>query len=105
MTEQSSTSQSRAQQREFRRVLGNAVGMLRSDEARNSYASLSLEELIDKQIDKLEGSDGMNPSRLARIRSVRQELSDSIEGMKATPPENFRRHDPNEDANTAPEGS
>jgi hypothetical protein len=79
--------------------------MLRSDEARNSYSSLSLEELVDKQIDKLEGSDGMNPSRLARIRRVKQELSDSIEAMKATPPENFRRHDPNEDVNTAPEGS
>lgn len=79
--------------------------MLRSNESRNSYASVSLEELIDKQIDKLDGADGINPSRLARIRKVRQELTDSIEGMKATPPENFRRHDPNEDANTAPEGS
>lgn len=102
--EETPRSRAREQQREFRRIVANAVGELRSQEVKDSYASLSLEELIDQQIDRLEGTeDGSNPSRLARIRRVKQELTDNIEAMKATPPSDFRRHDPDGDVNTAPE--
>lgn len=105
MTEEATPrSSAREQQREFRRIVANAVGELRSNEIRDSYAALSLEELIDQQIDRLEGTeDGLNPSRLQRIQRVRQELADNIEAMKATPPSDFRRHDPDGDVNTAPE--
>lgn len=102
--EQTPRVRAREQEREFRRIVANAVGELRSQEVRDTYASLSLEELIDQHIERLEGAeDALNPSRLQRIRRVREELSNSIEAMKATPPDNFRRHDPEGDANTAPE--
>jgi hypothetical protein len=104
VTEESTPrSRAREQQREFRRIIANAVGELRSNEIRDSYAALSLEELIDQQIDRLEGTnDTLNPSRLQRIQRIRQELADNIEAMKATPPSSFRRHDPDGDVNTAP---
>lgn len=101
--EQTTRSISRQQQREFRRVVANAVTELRSAEIRNSFAALSIEELIDQHIDRLEGTSGGRASRLQRIRTVRQELADNIEAMKATSPSDFRRHDPDGDANTAPD--
>lgn len=98
------TAEAREQLREFRRVVASAVGELRSQEVRNSYASVSLEELIDQQIVLLEGTaDATSPSRLERIRKVKKDLTDNIEGMKASSPANFRRHDPSSDVNTAVE--
>lgn len=97
-------STTREQQRTFRRIIANAVGELRSQEVRDSYASVGLEELVDQSIARLEGDeDSTNPSRLARIRRTKQELSDNIEAMKAAPPDDFRPHDPDNDANTAPD--
>jgi len=101
--ENTPSSQAREQLREFRRIVANAVAELRSREVKDTYTSLSLEELVDQHIGRLEGNDGLNPSRLQRVRRVQQELADSIEAMKATPPSYFRRHDPDSDVNTAPE--
>jgi len=103
------TSTTREQQREFRRIIANAVGELRSQEVRDTYASIGLEELIDQQLDRLEGSsssgnvDPVNPARLARIAKIKQDLDDNIAAMKATSPDEFRPHDPDNDANTAPD--
>ena len=94
----------REQIREFRRVTANAVAELRSNEVRDSFAALSLEELVDQHIDRLEVGSATTPSRLARIRRVRDELNANIEAMKNTPPELFRRHDPEGDVNTAQDG-
>lgn len=98
-------SSAQAQIREFRRVVSAAVGAIRSDEVRSSYSALSLEELIDKAIARLEESDDTaRPSRLQRIQRVKADLEANIEAMKNTPPELFRRTDANGDVNTAPEG-
>ena len=98
-------SQSRREQlREFRRIVAAAVGELRSQEVRNTFASISLEELADRHIERLEASDNpLHPSRLERLRRVRDDLTNTIEEMKNTPPELFRRHDPDNDANTSPD--
>lgn len=103
--EQTPRSSSREQLREFRRVVANAVAEVRSQEIKNAFAALSLEELIDQHIARLEGAeDAINPSRVERIRKVKEELTANIEAMKNTPPESFRRHDPQGDVNTPPEG-
>jgi uncharacterized protein YdcH (DUF465 family) len=93
----------REQLREFRRVVSDAVGELRSAEIRDSYVSLSLEELVDQNIERLEGgTDPTSPSRLERVRKIREELSSKIDAMKDTPPEFFRRADAEGDVNTPP---
>jgi hypothetical protein len=97
------TDASRELLREFRRVTAFAVGELRSQEVRNTYSSISLEELTDQQIERLlESEDPLNPSRLQRLRQVRDSFANAIDAIKATPPEAFQRHDPENDANTAP---
>ncbi len=100
------TTSQRAQDqlREFRRIVSAAVGEIRSQEVRDTFASLSLEELADQHISRLEeGDEQLNPSRLQRITAVRDDLANSIEAMKATDPNRFRRADPENDVNTEPE--
>lgn len=99
------TQRARDQQREFRRVIAAAIGEVRSNEVRNAFASISLEELADTHVERLEESaDPVHPSRLDRLRAIKQNMEDSIEEMKATPASSFRRSDPDNDANTAPDG-
>jgi (p)ppGpp synthase/HD superfamily hydrolase len=102
--ERTPQEQSREQLREFRRIVADAVGELRSQEIRNSFASLSLEELADQHVARLaEDSNQLRPSRLRRLRKVRDELANTLQAMKDTPPESFRRSDPQDDANTPPD--
>lgn len=86
--------------------MANAVGELRSQEVRDSFAALSIEELMDQHIAQLDDSDDpTNPSRLQRLRQVRDDLANSIEAMKETSPSAFRRADPDNDVNTPVEGT
>lgn len=105
MTERTPGDARREQLREFRRVVAAAVGELRSEELRNAFSALSLEELVDEAVRRLDDSatDPINPSRLQRIRKVRDDLVNNIAAMKETPPEYFRSPDPERDVNTDPE--
>lgn len=94
------TSRNRA--REFRRVVANVVGELRSQEIRNSFAAVTLLELASRHADRLDTGDPTRPSRKARLKTIYDEYKASIEAIKQTPVEMFRRHDPATDANTEP---
>lgn len=76
----------------FRSAVANIIGELRSTESRDSFVSLSLEELVDDQISMLEegkSKDPLVPTRKDRLKQIYTEFSDSIEAIKATPPEAF----------------
>ena len=96
------TETSRSQLREFRRVVADVVGELRSQEIRDSYAAVTLVELMDRHVVRLVEGSAAKPSRLARIEALYVAYKNSIEGIKATSPSVFRAHDPNSDVNTAP---
>lgn len=99
--ERTESEVSRDQIRTFRRVVSAAVAEIRSQSIRDSYASLSLEELIDQHIELLDGtSDPLRKSRKSRVQKVYDDLVNSLEAIKNTPPERFRRRDPESDANT-----
>lgn len=101
--ERTPSQQARERIREFRRIVASAVGELRSNQIRDAYAALSLEELMDQHIARLQDSDDpIHPSRKQRINKVHQDLTNNIEAIKATDPSQFRRRDPNSDANTDP---
>jgi len=103
--EQTPQELSREQIRTFRRVLASALAELRSQEVRTSFAAVSLEELVDRQIAELEqDTDPLYPSRLSAVRKLRRELAETVEAVKAQPPEAFRTRDSRSDANTPPEG-
>jgi hypothetical protein len=92
---------SRNQLREFRRVVGNVVGELRSQEVRDTYAAVTLVEVLDQQLTMLSGTSRI-PSRKQRLTKMYDEFNATIEAIKGTSPDAFRQHDPNTDVNTAP---
>lgn len=103
--ERTPREQSREQLREFRRIVASAVGELRSNQIRDAYAALSIEELMDQHIARLQDSDDpINPSRKQRVERVYTQLVDNIDAMKEVDPSRFRRPDPDNDANTEPGG-
>ncbi len=104
--ERTPDAQSKDQLREFRKVVAAAVGELRSSQVRNTYAALSLEELMDQHVSRLvDTNDPIHLSRKQRIDRVHQGLTNSITAMKATDPSAFRARDPATDTNTNPDGS
>lgn len=100
-SEQTPAETSRNQLREFRRVVADVVGELRSQEVRDTYAALTFPELIDQHLKQLTGEGGRVPSRKARLKKMYDEFNSKIEAIKATPPSAFRQHDPQGDVNTA----
>ena len=88
--------------RRYRLVVANTVGFVRSQEVMRSFTALSLEELIDRRIERIEApQSGGKPGALARLQSVKTEFEAALEGIRNTPPESFRAPDPDRDANTA----
>lgn len=102
MAEQTPNETSKNKAREFRRIIANVVGELRSKETRDSYAAVTLLELMSAQADRLDKGDTVRPSRAARLKSVYDAFKNNIAAIKETPPDTFRSHDPASDANTAP---
>lgn len=103
--ERTPSNQSQEQIREFRRIVASAVGELRATQIRDAYAALSIEELMDQHIARLEDTtDPIHPSRKQRVNRLYQEFVDNLEGIKAVDPSRFRPRDPDNDANTEPDG-
>lgn len=97
--ERSAEDQKRVQLREFRRIVANVVGELRSQEVRDTYAALTFSEIVDQQLTFLVG-DSTRPGRKQRLTRMFAEFDDALAAIKATPPQAFRTHDPDEDVNT-----
>lgn len=104
MAEQSSDDGTRQQLRAFRSIVADVVTELRSQEVRDTYAALTLSELLDQHLTKLVG-DGKTPSRKQRLQTMFDAYNANIDAIKATSPALFRQHDPERDVNTAPDGS
>ena len=99
MAEDTSDSSARAKLREFRRVVANVVGELRSQEIRDTYAALTLTEVLDQHLKDLTG-EGRVPSRKSRLKKLYDEFNTNIQAIKDTPPSAFRTPDAKQDVNT-----
>lgn len=102
MTERTETESSRETLQRYREVAAGVIGFIRGQEVTRSYTSLSLEELIDRRIERIEQpSTGGRPGALARLEALKADFAAAIDGMKETPPGAYRTADPTTDANTA----
>lgn len=91
---------------QYREVTAAVVGFVRSREVTRAFTSISLEELIDRRIERIEHPQkGDRPGMLAQLLTIKTNFENAIEGMKATPPDAFRAPDPASDANTSDTGS
>lgn len=87
---------------EFRRITANVLAELRSQEIRDSYAAVTMTEVIDQALQGLVG-DGKKLGRKQKLTKVRDEFYGAIDAIKNTPPSTFRFPDPEQDVNTPPE--
>lgn len=95
------TEASRETLQQYREVTAAVVGFVRSQEITRAFTSISLEELIDRRITRIEApQDGDRPGALARLLKIKTDFENAIEGIRATPPDAFRAPDPSTDANT-----
>lgn len=102
--QRTSEQEARDARRRFRTVVADVVGALRSQEINRSFASISLEEVIDRQIERIEGAETeTKPNRLTRVNRIKAEFDGVIDAIKETDPDLFRPADPDDDANT-PQG-
>ena len=98
---QTADSENRERILQFREIVANSLGVIRSEEKTRTYVSVSIEELADRRIEQLTGGDDLlTPSRRAKAQKIYDDLVNHIEEIKATDPSNFRRPNPNDDANT-----
>jgi hypothetical protein len=103
MADETPPSESAKKQlQEFRRYVADVVGELRSQEVRDTYAALTLPELMNQHLVRLVDGDGIRPSRKQRLDTIYKAFKENLKGIMDTSPEAFRRHDPKDDANTAP---
>lgn len=102
MAGRTAEEESREALQQYREIVANTVGYVRSREVTRSYTSVSLEELIDNRIERIEASatDG-RPGALAQLDKIKNDFDGAIESIKQVPPDAFRRPDPDTDANTS----
>lgn len=102
MTEGRTSQQEARDARErYRTAVANAVGALRSREINRSFASFSLEEAIDQQIERIEGEGTETlPNLLTAVDRIKSDLDGVIDAIKEMDPDLFRQADPSSDANT-----
>ena len=99
-------SQQGPQISQFREVVANVVGELRSAEVRRTFVALSIEELVDDQIASLElgaSLDPVQPTLMDRVQKIYDDFTNAFDAIKATPPEMFIPSDPATNVNT-PQG-
>ena len=94
--------QQRTQLNEFRRLVANVVTELRSQEIRDTYAAITLNEVIDQQLLYLTGT-GKKLGRKQKLTKARDEFLAVLDAIKAVPPSTFKFPDEDEDVNTPPE--
>jgi hypothetical protein len=101
----SSEDAQRSQMQVYWEVIGDAVGALRAGEARDTYASVSFDELVDLHVSRLNSStDPTRLDRLAQVNKIKTRLTERIEAIKEIPPQRFRRKVKDDEVNTPVEG-
>lgn len=105
MTEHTATETSRETLQNYREIISEVVGFVRSGEITRSFTSLSIEELVDNRIERIEAPQtGDRPGALARLEKIKNDFENALQAMKDTPPDAFRSPDPSNDVNT-PDGT
>jgi hypothetical protein len=73
----------------MREILGGAYSFVRGRQYNETIANLTYEELLDKAIDRIEGTDGRSDVRatiLDRVKKIKEEISSAVDTVKKQPP-------------------
>lgn len=89
---------------ELRRSLENAYAFVEGQKGVASFAALTFEDLLDQQIEKIEGkASPLRPNQLDRIKKIEQDVLAAVAKVKSLPPEFFSVPDEEKDVNTPTE--
>jgi len=92
---------------QLRQTLGDAYAFVQGERLTNSIASVTLESLINEQIDQIEGTDGktsIRPNKIEEVDRLMNETTSAVETVKSLPPSAFTLKSGTKNANTSLEG-
>lgn len=88
---------------QLRRSVANAYAFVQGQETTESFSSLTFEDVLDAQIERIEGpGTDIRPNVLDRIRKVKSDMLEAIASIKAQPDSFFKEPDPSQDTVTEP---
>ena len=88
---------------ELRRALNDAYAFVEGQKLVQSFSSLTFEELLDQQIERIEGvSTVTKPNEIDRINKVEAAVVGAVEKIKALPDDAFKKVPPENNVNTKP---
>jgi len=88
---------------QLRRSVANAYAFVRGQETTETFLSITFEELLDQQIERIEGpGTDIRPNVLDRIQKVKQDMLSAISEIKRQPDSFFKLPDATKDAITEP---
>lgn len=93
--------QAQEQSLELRIALNNAYAFVEGAKAVQSAASVTYEELLDQQLERIAGAGtSSRPNALNRIDKVLSDVQQAVAKIKSLPDDAFRDHNPETDVNT-----
>jgi len=108
MAEQTSTASSSDTKKketrlklQMREILGNAYAFVRGRQYTETISNITYEELLDKAIDRIEGTTGSVGARatiLARVEKIKNEISNAVSTVKKKSPDYWKLGDDEEDS-------
>lgn len=89
---------------QLRQSVATAYSFVKSNEKIQTFSAITLEELLDKQIDRLEGNGTQTrPSMKSRIDKIEKDFQQAVDQIKNLPDTFFAEEDPETGVNTAAE--
>lgn len=90
---------------ELRQNINDAYAFVESSKNTQTLATVTFEDLMDQQIERLSGKDTeARPNPLNRIKKVETQIKAIIAQIKKLPDNAFRVRDTRDSVNTPPEG-
>jgi CRISPR/Cas system CSM-associated protein Csm2 small subunit len=98
------TSDEQAQQQEqnlqLREALNNAYGFIEGQRSIQTFSTVTFEELMDQQIERLVGADtDSRPNAFNRITKIKESVVKAVQKIKELPDNAFAESDPDTDVN------
>jgi len=93
-----------ALEQELRQNVNDAYAFVEGQKSNQTFASLTFEDLMDQQIERLVGKDtDARPNVLHKVDRIEQKIVSAVAQIKKLPPEFFKVQTSNENANTPTE--
>ena len=77
---------------QMREILSNAYVFVRGRQYTETVANITDEEMLDKAIDRIEGTEGrseVRSNKLDRVKKIKEEVATAVTTVKKRPPQEW----------------